>query len=212
MLDFEWKENISINDKENESIITIDVSDFKINNDVNAYIRFRIHGKELKNLITNKKIYDNFFKTYSENNEIIDFRLNEKRSMPEGLVNLISGQKEFQVKAIHFLLLMDMKYTLAATGLNYSARALEPNLWTEYIGCDIKDAQFIGYHWKKKLEYRLDEKNKPIYVDNFNSLIRIEEKKCNFFTIAIYIIGLIFFSVLSNYIYDLIKLFFGLDF
>lgn len=195
MLDSQWKSIISVDTKEDGSIISIDASKFETLDDTSSYIRFRIHGKELKKLITCKKFKDNIFKTYSENNEIIDFRLNEKRSMPIGLVNLISSKKEFKIQAVHFLLLMDMKYNLASTGFNYSARALEPNLWREYVNCEIEDFQFVGYHWKEKASLKQPQKceddDKYKYVENFNSLIRIEEKKCSIGTIIIYIIAFV---------------------
>ncbi|GFZ34278.1 hypothetical protein CSC2_48040 [Clostridium zeae] len=204
-LDFEWQKNISVEQIENGGVITIDVSNLEVDEGVYSYIRFRIHGKELGKLIIEKNFSDNIFKTYSEKNEIIDFRLNEKRAMSDGLTSLIASKREFYIKAIHFLLLMDMKYTLAATGLDYSARALEPDLWNEYIGCEIQDTQFVGYHWKKKCAGHEDcsKCDKHEHVDNFNSLIRIEIREINAMTLLAYIVVLIFFSVLSNFLYDL---------
>lgn len=202
VLDFEWEGNISIEQKSNGTVIIIntDLDEFKnIERDINSYFRFRIYGKALKQLIDTEKISDNFLKPYSEKNDIVDFRVNEKRSMPESLVNLINSKKEFKIVAIHFLLLMDMKYSLVATGLSYSVRALETKIWDEYIGYEIENMRFVGYHWKEK---SIEKKDKINYVENFNSLIRIEEKKCSWLTIIIYVLGVIFFSCIGNLIYN----------
>lgn len=215
VLDFEWEKNIEVNQKSEGTVISISLSMFDEVNEneidkpdernkvdgeiIKSYFRFRVYGQELKQLVETKKIKDNMFKTYSEKNDIIDFRVNEKRSMPESLVNLINSKKEFKIKDIHFLLLMDMKYTLAATGLDYSVRALETKIWDNYLGCEIKNTRFVGYHWKQKI------KEKDDCVENFNSLIRIEDKKSNVITILWYIGGVIVLSLVSNIIYDAIK-------
>lgn len=204
VLDFEWEGNIKIEQKSNGTVIIIDtdLDEFKdVSEDIDSYFRFRIYGKSLRKLIDIEKIRDNFLKPYSEKNDIIDFRVNEKRSMPESLVNLINSKNEFEIEAIHFLLLMDMKYSLIATGLNYSVRALETKIWDEYIGYEIENMRFVGYHWKEK---SIEKNNKTNYVENFNSLIRIEEKKCSWITIIIYVFGVIILSCAGSFIYDII--------
>lgn len=203
VLDAEWQNNIELKQKSEGTVLSIKLSIFSKSNqdddETKSYFRFRIHGDELKQLVENKKIKDNMFKTYSEKNDIIDFRVNEKKSMPDSLVNLINSKMEFKIKEIHFLLLMDMKYTLAATGLNYSVRALETKIWDNYLDSEIKNARFVGYHWKTKAKKEDD------CIENFNSLIRIEDKKTNTSTILWYIFGVILLSIFSNFLYELCK-------
>lgn len=192
-LDYEYQKNLSIEVISEGCIITIKTDKDKRIDKEKAYYRFRISGKAINDLGRNLKSKDNILKTYSESNHIIDFRVNEKRALPENLNMLLQKNNQFKIKAIHFLLLMDINYKLACTGLDYTMRALEDKLWEEYLDDEYETGCLVGYHWKES-----DENG----IDNFNSFIRIKDIESNFITIGIYILGVIFFSVVSSALYD----------
>ncbi len=193
-LDYEYQKNISVELKDNGSIISIDTKKDKRDKKESSYYRFRIKGKPINDFGKTKEDLDNPFKTSYESNHIIDFRVNEKRALPENLNMLLQKEKLFNIKVIHFLLLMDISYKLACTGLDYSMRALEDNLWSEYLDNEYETGCLVGYHWKSKV----NEIDKGI--ENFNSYIRIKEVKINIITILIYVLGVMIIGVITSLI------------
>lgn len=203
-LDYEYQKNIKVESNENGSIIYLNTEKDKDENydskkKYSNYYRFRIKGKSIYDFGNIKKNADNPFKTSYESNHIIDFRVNEKRALPENLNMLLQKEKLFNIKVIHFLLLTDTNYKLACTGLNYTMRALEDDLWEDYIDRKYEQGSLVGYHWKESAE-----NNKS--VENFNSYIRIKEIKINIITIIIYVLGVIIVgtiaSLISSYLYS----------
>ncbi|MDK0862298.1 hypothetical protein P5F16_01120 [Clostridium perfringens] len=190
-LDYEYQKNLSIEVISEGCIIAIKTSEDKSSNEEKAYYRFRISGKSINEFGRNLKSRDNILKTYSESNHIIDFRVNEKRALPENLNMLLQKNNQFKIKTIHFLLLMDINYKLACTGLDYTMRALEDKLWEEYLDDKYETGCLVGYHWKESNDNG---------IENFNSLIRIKDIESNFITIGIYIIGVIVLSIISSII------------
>lgn len=197
-LDYEYQKNITVELKENGSIICIDTEkdtteDNNEDKKYSDYYRFRIKGKSIHDFGNIKKNADNPFKTSYESNHIIDFRVNEKRALPENLNMLLQKEKLFNIKVIHFLLLTDTSYKLACTGLNYTMRALEDDLWKDYIDRKYDNGSLVGYHWKESSEGENG-------VENFNSYIRIKEIKINFITIIIYVLGVIIIGSINSLI------------
>lgn len=199
-LDYEYQKNIKVEPKESGSIIYINTQKDKSektpqSGEISSYYRFRIKGKSIYDFGIIKNDSDNPLKTSYESNHIIDFRVNEKRALPEHLNMLLQKERQFNIKVIHFLLLTDTSYKLACTGLDYTMRALEDNLWEDYIDREYEPGSLVGYHWKES-----KDSNKS--VENFNSYIRIKETKVNHITIIIYILGVIIIGVVTNFIYS----------
>lgn len=191
-LDFQYQKNLEIEVTNEGSIISINVSNEKTENN---YYRFRIKGDSLEENF-GKKISENakIFKTEFEEKHIIDFRLNEKRALPDNLNMLIANEKEFQIKKIHFLLLISSEYDVPCTGLKYSVRALENRLWDRYLPNDCCTNDLLGYHWKK--ESKSDEEK----IENFNSYIKISICKQGYMILVIYSLWAILIGVLINII------------
>lgn len=197
-LDSDYQKNFDIEKTEEGTIITINVENDCSHGNESNYYRFRIKSDKFEKPIQSR---DRKFATSSEINYIIDFRLNEKRSLPENLNMLLQKSCELSIKKIHFLLLMDISYKLGDTGLDYSMRSLEDDLWDDYLGNGYKTKDLVGYHWKQSKK----DDEKSIY--NFNSYIRIEEVKSSNMIIFMYFIGVLIFGLINNSIDHLIPKF-----
>lgn len=196
-LDSQYQKNYKINKHDDGTIISIITKKYRKEDTVSDYFRFRIKIDNINRFGKLKKDKYNFFKPSYEINHIIDFRVNEKRALPENLNMLLHQEKLFKIEVIHFLLLMDTDYRLACTGLDYSMRALEDNLWSEYLDNEYKTECLVGYHWKQRANLEKDdEKNNGI--ENFNSYIRIKESRVNLWTIFVYLIGVIILGAVGS--------------
>lgn len=198
-LDSDYQQNVYLEKKEEGTIITINVdSDCSTDGEQNYY-RFRIKGDVLRKFETTLRAKDKLFTPSAEVNYIIDFRLNEKRSLPENLNMLLQKSDELSIKKIHFLLLMDICYKLGDTGLDYSMRSLEDDLWDEYLDNHYTTKNLVGYHWKQS---KSENENT---ISNFNSYIRIEEFKSNRIIVFLYLIGVIILGILTSSIQTLLQ-------
>jgi len=195
-LEDEFNERIAITENKNMSIlaITMDIAD----QSNSYYIRFRIDGEGINHMVQQHKLKFTSFQSAFKITECIDFRLNEKRSISDDILEKISRAKEFTIKKIHFLLLMDIDNKLECTGLKYSSRKLEDDIWNNYITEKYKTDNLIAYHWKEKA----DENNK---IESFNSLIRIKIDKCNWNTILCYVMVVFILNIISDFLYQIIK-------
>ena len=192
----EFSERIVITENKNISLFTINMD---INDQSNSYyIRFRIKGEGVNRMVEEHKLKFTSFQSAFKITECIDFRLNEKRSISDDILEKISKAKEFEIKKIHFLLLMDIDNKLECTGLKFSSRKLEDDIWNNYISERYKTDNLIAYHWKEKAE----ENQK---IESFNSLIRIKIDKCNWRTIFCYVLVVFILNIVSTLLYQELK-------
>lgn len=197
-LDVEYQKNFCIEKKEEGTIVTINVEDDYSEGNEKNYYRFRIKGNDvLKNFEKVIKSKDRLFTSSTVVSYIIDFRLNEKRSLPENLNMLLQKSDRLSITKIHFLLLMDICYKLGDTGLDYSMRSLEDDLWDEYLGNQYTTKNLVGYHWKES------KRENESTISNFNSYIRIEESKSNKTIIFLYLIGIIILGLITSLIHEI---------
>lgn len=196
-LDSQYQKNYEINKHDDGTIISIITEKYRKEDDVSDYFRFRIKIKNINKFGKLKRDKYNFFKPSYEINHIIDFRVNEKRALPENLNMLLHQEKLFKIEVIHFLLLMDTDYRLACTGLDYSMRALEDNLWSEYLDNEYETECLVGYHWKQKVNLDKGDEDKN-GIENFNSYIRIKESKVNLWTIIMYLVIVLILGIIGS--------------
>ncbi|TNC74336.1 hypothetical protein [Rubellimicrobium roseum] len=94
-----------------------------------------------------------------ESLELIDFRLNEKRSYPRRVADLAEG-KEFHVEAVHYFLIREATRQLVMQHApNHKVRRLEGLIWNNYLegrpysGGETRTyptERMLIYHWKKQ--------------------------------------------------------------
>lgn len=195
-------DTVQIENKFDGTILNIDVNN--INNIPDPiYIRFRISSGNLIKLIKHLQPKTSFFQHAFTCTEVIDFRLNEKRTYNESLSEIINTDGELEIKKVHFLLLRDEKDDFESVGISPNCRELEPQVWDDYIGNAYENNNIVAYHWSVKSS---DTKPK---IDSFNSLIKVKTYKSSLNTILIYLailaITTICFNLLSNGMQTLIN-------
>lgn len=125
--------------------------------------------------------------------EIIDFRINDLRSCPENLREEFLRTPRFTIKKIHYLIMRSStdEYITIGDG-NVQGRLLEKEIWENYIS--IEENDMIAYHVKsQKKEYTFSNLSRFKYPLNVGRRL---------FRYVIVGIGL---SLLSSYIYEILK-------
>ncbi|BDZ84608.1 hypothetical protein Lac2_27420 [Claveliimonas bilis] len=210
--------------KDNESTqIEFDFINFKkyINSDSELehydkiYIRFRITGKKLKDNIyfDNEPINKSFESAFS-GTRMIDFRINEKRTIDEKIrAEIIVEHEEFaKFRHVHFLAMEPSSYEVKSfDNLKMSCRELEEGLWDDYFGekINFSKGHILAYHWKKD------------NADNgFNCLVKVNYSKTKIsviFAYALIVVALgiigsavvtLFDSLISDTMYAMVGAFF----
>jgi hypothetical protein len=117
-----------------------------------SYVRFRIRDFG-KNIFSNTHTGgDSLLNPYRESIEVIDFRVNELRSIPYSEIK--SGK--FVTPAIdkmHFFLLKSYHESNTLASPEYlRCRELEDKAWEKYLPVNLKpDDATLAYHWTKAL-------------------------------------------------------------
>lgn len=129
------------------------------NHTENFYFRFRIRLDEntREKFSSKRELKDNRLLSRRDTMEIVDFRINETRSLPNdvGVFNTRSHKG-----VVHFFLVreIDSDYYFSHTNFRRT-RLLEKKEWSNYLsleGDDFFDNQFIIYHWRQELEGKND--------------------------------------------------------
>ena len=186
------------------TIITIDTEDIlKAAQDSPAkectqyYFRFRIGIPDMGSEWINHEIEGvavascNFTKT-----EIIDFRLNNIRSIGDNAQDEIHKGNKFKLKSVHLLILKRAKDLLMYPSESPSTRMLEAELWHDYLklgdGTNIND--LVAYHFKKK------ETVEPI--SEYNVLARFSSTTIPKRALAFFLVFMVFVEIFCNWLYD----------
>ncbi|MGW8158427.1 MAG: hypothetical protein ACWGKN_07875 [Desulfoprunum sp.] len=200
--------NYKLEEKHNGTIIKITLPQAVIRQK-KTYLRFRITGPNLTHFSRIERDVSSILSNAFNKNEILDFRVNSARHLPNKLLEEIAQDKTFNIKKIHFFYICSYceDYTLSHQPF-HSVRKLEDGVWGDYIqvtenlrNLNPKET-FIAYHWKDK---ETDSKK----VDDFNVFLKTNFRDKNWTTIGKYMLYLILFAVctglLSNYIFSKIQ-------
>lgn len=168
------------------------------------YLRFRLKKESLFYPIHLVKPNDSIFQSALTLDEIIDFRFNEVRGLPEKLFADISNNsnkdKYFNIKKIHFLYICSSKEEFVLGHQDFtSCRLLENDIWESYVdGLDIGGEKFVAYHWKEKAENGGN-------VESFNAFIKTRFQHSNWSVILKYLIFIMIIGLFTNWLYDFMK-------
>lgn len=181
------------NKKYEGSIFSINIDSITPDTDCyKYYFRLRLRDDSFSSIFTRKLAPKNkFFNSAFTATEIIDFRINEKRSYNRSLLEHINEKKEFKIKKIHFLLMRNSREDFESNHLKTSCRLIESDLWEKYVDKEHVLDDIIAYHWSKKTK---DED----VISSFNTLAKIKYHKSNWRTIFKYLIALALFSICFN--------------
>ncbi|NCO04299.1 MAG: hypothetical protein GW903_08925 [Alphaproteobacteria bacterium] len=209
---FDAKE-ISIANKGNGTVITIcsnalkrGLRGYKKENPL--YFRLRLKLPRTVPFLKERHPVDRFFQSGFDALEYIDFRVNQKRSMPDDIEREMydDGNSPLKLQRVDFLLVTDIAADIVGDSTNFHKnRVLEKELWGEYISCvRVIEKGMVIYHNRKKASDGEKSSNRPFedYSAFVKMKVRIVGMKTVFiFAIIALVIGLST-EFLASYIRD----------
>lgn len=188
--------NLSVKD-----IIKLNQDDEQLKDIKPHYFRIRIK-KDLGGiqLISQKVNGTSWLENYLMKTEIIDFRLNDIRSMCSEVMNEINKGNMFKIMAVHYLILRIASDTIIYQGSELTMRMLETDLWHTYLEEDEEKRKndMIAYHFKKKAVKNDDE------INDFTILTLFQIKTITAGILSLYLICTILIGIVGNAIFNFI--------
>ncbi|MBG0801485.1 hypothetical protein IYW40_11085 [Methylocystis sp. H4A] len=143
-------------DKTAGSILQFKESIFNKMSQVGDYyirIRLLLSGQLRQLFVSNFKQADRIFVSSFYTTDMIEFRLNERRTFPAGLLQAYPMMRWPKLSAIYFILIRDFRAELVRSHTGFhKIRRLEKHLWSSYLASLSKKApqQMMLYHWRVK--------------------------------------------------------------
>jgi hypothetical protein len=159
-----------------------------------SYIRFRLKLNKQQDFIKKSNPSNWFLQSAFTTTEALDFRINEKRSFHDSLAEEISKAQEFKISKIVFVLVREATDDLVLPFDSFSCREME-NVWTSYFNDN-------SYDLKNMIIYQYSDNSKK---GHFNSFIKIKVHRSTIWTISVFIIFLVIFSLFNNGLYNFFK-------
>lgn len=140
-------------DQDNKGcILKFPSSLFNFDKSRDGYFRFRIvlSDEDEKSISIKDEPDWALITNHFEKSEIIDFRVNETRNLPDKVKRFITDKS--YLKKIHFFLIRDTRSEYKMSHAAYfRCRLLESDLWDRYLNINEKNKnkkQMLIYHWK----------------------------------------------------------------
>lgn len=162
-------------------------------NHCNHYIRFRINlnASDIEKIVKTFYPKDLFLKSNIERSDIIDFRINEQRNLPNEVATTLASASCTPSK-YHFFVIRDMVDDSSASGSAYQGcRILESETWKKYFSNDVSFGENdpIIYHWKIK-------KDEDARLGDFSAVVKFKTTRSKVSKIFAYI----FYAAAITYI------------
>ena len=172
------------------------------------YFRFRINlptPTESDALVREYTPANTFLQSTIATTYIVDFRLNDNRSLPESISNAIFQRTSsfVAIKKLHFLL-MTKAFVDVETGTDeLTIRELELNTWNDYIENKFGTKDIVAYHCAIKAK----EGEEPIKQWEFFAKLKVNNSTVKVALCYIVVLGLISvtFNLLSSWLFSLIQ-------
>lgn len=129
-----------------------------------------------------------FFQT-----ELIDFRVNEKRILPDSLLEMIRQNGAVVFTKTHFFLMREASDDYIFSHKPPGGRQLEKDTWKTYVGEDYSFEQITAYHWKEATSH-----------DSFSIFAKFRSFHSGWRTILIAIGAIIFLGIISGFLGNLL--------
>lgn len=195
----------SESDKENKGcILKFPKTLFEFDENRDGYFRFRIrlNNEDEKSISTINKPTWSTITNYFEVSEIIDFRVNESRNLPDKVKRNLRDSN--YLKKIHFFLIRDTRSEYKMSHFLYHrCRLLESDLWDKYLGINDQNVnksnnkkQMLIYHWKN------DDDNG---IDHFSAFAKFSERKIECKQILIVVLIIISLGTVSGLFANLLS-------
>lgn len=212
---------INFNNKKEYSRVEINVEHIlsgnedkneNIKDEYKYYFRIRIVPKDSPmSIIKRENDKINILQDISlRTTEVIDFRINDFRSITESMREEVYMLDTFDISSVHYLIMRNSTDEYISSTDKYKSRILEKELWKDYI--ELNNIDVIAYHFKdtaNQLEINEKSSNKMKYISSFRNLSRFKYPLNVGKRICLYLSIIVAISVLSSLIasciYDLIK-------
>lgn len=129
--------------------------------------------------------------------ELINFRLNEMRTLPSVVQNQLRDNgivKNARIRLIAFLTAVPAISDMASSSTpSHKSRTLEREIWDKYVKNGLPDDVAV-YHWKKSRS--LENGEEPI--SDFSAFVKLKQRRAGLGTVAIYLTIAFAFGVLGN--------------
>lgn len=165
----------------------------------NVYIRFRLCFSGLKDMICfDDEPLNKSFESAFSGTRTIDFKINEKRNIPQKIraKRTLQEEKMACFTKVHFLVMEPSSYDVVSfSDEKVNCRELEEGEWDDYLDTNIdqKKGHVLAYHWKRKAEQG-DPK------ESFSCLVKIRYSKTSRKTIAAYSLIVISLNMASGFL------------
>ena len=177
------------------NILSENENNFSSINRVNTYyFRIRISPKTNEPICILKRenesinlLQDSSLRT----TEIVDFRINDVRSITEDIKEEVFRLNAFNIKSIHYLIMRNSTDEFISSADKYKSRLLEREVWKDYI--KLNDSDVIAYHFKEVSDVG--------YISSFTNLSRFKYPLNTKRRICYYILAIVLISLLSNILY-----------
>lgn len=171
------------------------------------YFRFRIIGPGVSSLVQKYDSKDSPFNSAFSRVEIVDFRFNDYRTLPDCANNRVEAMHpSFRLNTMqaHFLLMADSGVDVDSGVTLKEKRLLEDRLWDDYlkVGHSVSESMrfdsrnaasdfsnLVAWHWKK---------GDLTPVDGYRMYLKLRIHVCNFKTIVKYLAYLFGITVLFD--------------
>lgn len=195
--------DVDIQEKYDGSILTIKLKDKKsLKNNSVYYFRIRCVATSLSKLVE-KRTDINIFNALLTENDFIDFRLNDWRSLHnESLAEHVRDNKAscYGLQKVNFFVMTNGD-TEIKSNTKKSERKLERGIWEKYL-INIKNKDVILAHqWQKTA----DSSNKTL--TSFNAYLKFKKQWLNWKTAIGYTLIIILINIISSLFWELIKVF-----
>lgn len=154
--------------------------------------------------------------------EIIDFRINDFRSITENIKEEVFRLNTFNIQNIHYLIMRNSTDEFISGSDKYKSRLLEREVWKDYFKLE-DDNDVIAYHFKKSYKQLNENSNNSLptfffkansnekhenkeYISSFTNLSRFKYPLNVKARIMRYVFAIVAISIMSNVLYDGIKL------
>lgn len=119
-----------------------------------CYVRFRIIVDDNSLISRTEDVANDVVQSAFSKLELFDIRLNDARYIPSNATQIIYHDKKcdaFYFQKVHFFYMVDVREPIQTTSpACHDSRFLEYIDWKGYLDNEeIKDNNFLSYHWKK---------------------------------------------------------------
>ena len=134
---------------------------------------------------------DRWFQSGYSAVDYLDFRLNEARSLPRAVENLMRAAPRVPHKLVAFLTAVPVQSDVTTSSIEtHKMRLLEHDLWNEYVPSGIPQGMMV-YHWR-------GDAAKAEGIEDFSAFVKMETRLSSRKMLFVYLLLAFCFGVLGN--------------